>query len=87
MARACNGALRQLVGAALHVSAVAEATAGRTGSRLAADVPQIADLIRAAPDTLQDEVISRMMEEGTWFGLAPGATFEDMVLAALAKRA
>ncbi len=63
-ARACNGALRQLVGAALHVSAVAEATAGRTGSRLAADVPQIADLIRAAPDTPRGngEVVSRIVD-------------------------
>jgi hypothetical protein len=40
----------------------------------------------AAPDTPLDEVIRRMTVEGTWFGLAPGRTFEDMIFTALARR-
>jgi hypothetical protein len=27
-----------------------------------------------------------MTEEGPWFGLAPGATFEDMIITALTRR-
>jgi uncharacterized membrane protein YccC len=51
-ARVRNGALRQLAGAALHVSAVAEAMAGRMDARSGAgDVPRIVPLIRAVPDT------------------------------------
>jgi uncharacterized membrane protein YccC len=59
-----NGAIRQLAGAALHVSAVAEAMAGRTDARLAADVPQIADLIRTVPDTPHGngELVSRIVD-------------------------
>ena len=62
-ARIRNGSIRQLAGAALHVSAVADAMAGRTDARLAADVPHIADLIRAAPDTPRGngEVVSRIV--------------------------
>ncbi len=63
-ARVRNGTLRQLAGAALHVSAVAETMARRTGARLAADVPQIADLIRAVPDTPHGngEAVSRIVD-------------------------
>jgi uncharacterized membrane protein YccC len=63
-ARVRNGTLRQLAGAALHVSAVAETMARRMGARLAADVPQIADLIRAEPDTPHGngEVVSRIVD-------------------------
>jgi uncharacterized membrane protein YccC len=59
-----NDAIRQLAGAALHVSAVAEAMAGRTDVRLAADVPQIADLIRTVPDTPHGngELVSRIVD-------------------------
>lgn len=41
---------------------------------------------RAASDALEDEVVERMTEEGPWFGLAAGATFEDMVSTALNRR-
>ncbi len=63
-ARVRNGTLGQLAGAALHVSAVAETMARRTGARLAADVPQIADLIRAVPDTPHGngEAVSRIVD-------------------------
>jgi uncharacterized membrane protein YccC len=63
-ARVRNGTLRQLADAALHVSAVAESMARRTGERRAAGVPQIADLIDAAPDTPRGnrEVASRIVD-------------------------
>jgi hypothetical protein len=41
---------------------------------------------RAAPEEPAEEVIRRMTEVGPWFGLAPGDTFEDMVLGALTRR-
>jgi hypothetical protein len=40
----------------------------------------------AAPDTPADEVLERMAEEGPWFALAAGETFEDMIFTALAQR-
>jgi hypothetical protein len=40
----------------------------------------------AAPDTPADEVLDRMIEEGPWFALARGETFEVMVRAALRAR-
>jgi uncharacterized membrane protein YccC len=63
-ARVRNGALRQLAGAALHVSAVSESMAGPKGTQLAADVPPIADLIRAAPNTPSGngDVVSRIVD-------------------------
>jgi hypothetical protein len=41
---------------------------------------------RAAPGLPADEVLDRMIDEGPWFALARGATFEDMVFAALTAR-
>src|SRR6266704_1890857 len=64
-ARVRNGALRQLVGAALNVSAVAESLAGRPDARSGAgDVPRLAALVRAAPDTPRGngEVVSRVLD-------------------------
>jgi hypothetical protein len=40
----------------------------------------------APPDTPYGEVLDRMIDEGPWFGLAEGDTFEDMIFAALATR-
>jgi hypothetical protein len=40
----------------------------------------------AAPDTPYLEILDRMIDEGPWFGLAEGQTFEDMVFATLATR-
>ncbi len=40
----------------------------------------------AAPETPHDEVVRRMTDEGPWFGLGPGCTFEDMIFTALARR-
>jgi hypothetical protein len=41
---------------------------------------------RTAPETPHDEVVRLMTDEGPWFGLAPGQTFEDMIFTALACR-
>jgi hypothetical protein len=40
----------------------------------------------AAPSTPYSDVLDRMIDEGPWFGLAEGKTFEDMIFAALAMR-
>jgi hypothetical protein len=38
------------------------------------------------PDAPTAEVLDRMTEEGPWFGLGDGETFEDMIFTALAER-
>ncbi len=48
--------------------------------------PSCASHFSAAPDTPYHEVLDRMIDEGPWFGLAEGATFEDMIFAALTSR-
>jgi len=40
----------------------------------------------AAPDAPADEVVDRMIDDGPWFALAEGPTFEDMIFAALLAR-
>jgi hypothetical protein len=40
----------------------------------------------AAPETPRDAVMDRMTDDGPWFGLAEGNTFEDMIFAALLSR-
>jgi hypothetical protein len=40
----------------------------------------------AAPETPADQVVDLMIEEGPWFALARGETFEDMIFAALVAR-
>lgn len=40
----------------------------------------------AAPDSPAAEVVDRMTEEGPWFALGDGETFEDMIFAALTER-
>jgi hypothetical protein len=40
----------------------------------------------ASPDTPADEIIDRMREEGPWYALANGASFEDMIFSALLYR-
>jgi hypothetical protein len=41
---------------------------------------------RAEPTTPADEVVEKMIDEGPWYALAEGATFEDMIFAALLRR-
>ena len=40
----------------------------------------------ADPDTPAAEVLDRMTEEGPWYALGEGETFEDMIFAALTAR-
>ena len=48
--------------------------------------PLCACRLTAPQDAPYDEVLDRMTDEGPWFALADGDTFEDMVFAALASR-
>jgi hypothetical protein len=48
--------------------------------------PSCAGHFSAPPETPCSEVLDRMTDEGPWFGLAEGETFEDMVVAALSAR-
>ena len=41
---------------------------------------------RAAPDAPASEILDQMIEEGTWYALGDGETFEDMIFAALTSR-
>ena len=40
----------------------------------------------APPDTPAAEILDRMMEEGPWYALGDGETFEDMIFTALTLR-
>jgi hypothetical protein len=40
----------------------------------------------APPETAADEIIERMTDEGPWYALGDGETFEDMIFAALTAR-
>ncbi len=40
----------------------------------------------AAPDTPAARVVERMTEEGPWYALGDGETFEDMIFTALTCR-
>jgi hypothetical protein len=40
----------------------------------------------APADTPADEILNRMIDEGPWYALAAGDTFEEMVRAALSER-
>jgi hypothetical protein len=42
--------------------------------------------LRAAHDAATEDVCRQMTEEGPWFGLADGETFEDMIFNALLTR-
>jgi len=40
----------------------------------------------APPDLPADQVLERMIDEGPWFALGEGETFEDMIFTALTRR-
>jgi hypothetical protein len=40
----------------------------------------------APADTPADDILDRMIDEGPWYALAAGETFEEMVRAALSER-
>jgi hypothetical protein len=48
--------------------------------------PECCCRFAAPPDTSADEIIERMTDEGPWYALGDGATFEDMIFAALTSR-
>jgi hypothetical protein len=48
--------------------------------------PRCVSHFSAPHQTPYEEVLDRMIDEGPWFGLAEGDTFEDMIFAALATR-
>jgi hypothetical protein len=48
--------------------------------------PSCRSQFSAPADALADNILDRMSEEGPWYGLAPGETFEEMVRAALSDR-
>ena len=48
--------------------------------------PECACRFAASPDTPAAEIIDRMTEEGPWYALGDGETFEDMIFAALTAR-
>jgi hypothetical protein len=40
----------------------------------------------APPETAADEIVERMIDDGPWYGLGEGQTFEDMIFSALTSR-
>jgi hypothetical protein len=48
--------------------------------------PSCACHFSAPPETPYAVILDRMIDEGPWFGLAEGETFEDMIFAALTSR-
>ena len=45
--------------------------------------PQCGCRFAAAPDTPAAEVLDRMAEDGPWYALGDGETFEDMIFSTL----
>jgi hypothetical protein len=45
--------------------------------------PRCACRFAAPPETAASEVVERMLDEGPWYGLGDGETFEDMIFNAL----
>jgi hypothetical protein len=50
------------------------------------DCPRCHCQFASPPDCPAAEVLDRMTEEGPWFALGDGETFEDMIFAALTAR-
>jgi hypothetical protein len=48
--------------------------------------PDCCSQFSAAADTPADNILDRLIDDGPWYALAPGGTFEEMVRAALAER-
>jgi hypothetical protein len=48
--------------------------------------PDCLSRFSASPHTPADEIIDRMRDEGPWYALANGETFEDMIFSALLYR-
>jgi DNA-directed RNA polymerase subunit RPC12/RpoP len=54
--------------------------------RLELRCPQCLCAFAAEPETPAAEVLDRMTEQGPWYALGDGETFEDMIFAALTSR-
>jgi hypothetical protein len=61
-------------------------TNGRFVMQVELYCPQCACRFAAAPETPAAEILDRMTEEGPWYALGDGETFEDMIFAALTSR-
>jgi hypothetical protein len=48
--------------------------------------PECSCHFRAAPDASAVDVLHQMTEEGPWYALGDGETFEDMIFTALTSR-
>jgi hypothetical protein len=48
--------------------------------------PRCSSRFAAPPDTPAAEILDRMIDEGPWYALGDGETFEDMIFAALTSR-
>ena len=48
--------------------------------------PNCTKSFAAAPETRSEEIVQRMTEDGPWYALANGQSFEDMVCSALLDR-
>jgi hypothetical protein len=48
--------------------------------------PHCSGRFAASPETPAAQVLERMTEEGPWYALGDGATFEDMIFASLVER-
>jgi len=48
--------------------------------------PECTCCFAAAPGLPADEVLERMTDEGPWYALGDGETFEDMIFTALTTR-
>jgi hypothetical protein len=47
--------------------------------------PHCSARFAAAPETPAVEILDRMFDEGPWYGLGDGETFEDMIFHALTE--
>jgi len=54
--------------------------------RIELHCPECSSHFRAAPDAPASEVLDRMIDEGPWYALGDGETFEDMIFTALTSR-
>ncbi len=48
--------------------------------------PECCCRFAAPPDTSSETILERMTEDGPWYALGDGETFEDMIFAALTAR-
>jgi hypothetical protein len=62
------------------------ATNPEVAMRIELHCPDCSCHFGAAPEAPATEILDQMIEEGTWYALGDGETFEDMIFAALTSR-